>query len=280
MKFTGTTFQKFNKAFKTEDDCKSYLYALKWQNGYQCRKCGHNLSYKGETKFHQRCRLCDYDESVTANTVFHKIKFPLVKAFGIALLVMARKKGISTLELSRSFGIRQTTAWLFKRKLQEALKNREMPGPSLNSYNVEIQIGGAEGEFSSRFRGTEKRALISLAFYGNKIVHGSARVLPSIRTGEPSDASIDKLQFVVNDSQSLQNKQHQKKQSAANIVILNLKNWLRGIHHHCSGHFVSGYLDEFFFRFNNRNQLKTIFHGMIEKMISGSPYFYRSMAAK
>ena len=29
-------------------------------------------------------------------------------------------------------------------------------------------------------------------------------------------------------------------------VIMNLKGWLRGIHHPCSGRFINGYLDEFF----------------------------------
>lgn len=280
MKFDSTTFQKFNQVFKTDDDCRAYLYSLKWKNGYRCRKCGHHLSYKGETKFHQRCRLCDYDESTTANTVFHKIKFPLLKAFGIALLVMARKKGISTLEISRSFGIRQTTAWLFKRKLQEAVKNNEGLIPSLNTYQVEIQIGGAEGELSSRFRGGERKAIVSLRFEGFKIVQGSAHVLPSLPQDNSMASHFDALSDIDDSVPIGKSYQNLKHQTGAAIVIMNLRNWLRGIHHHCSGHFVSGYLDEFFFRFNNRNQLKHIFHLTIEKMVGGNPYFYKPMAAK
>ncbi|WP_336516232.1 transposase [Pollutibacter soli] len=279
MKFKSTTFQKFNQIFKTDDDCRTYLYSIKWQNGYCCRKCNNDLSYKGETKFHQRCRLCDYDESVTANTVFHKIKFPLLKAFGIALLVMSRKKGISTLEISRSFGIRQTTAWLFKRKLQEAIKSGEEFIPPGDLYKVEIQIGGAEVESKSRFRGSEKRAVISLVFNGRKIVHGSAQVVDRGNASGSSNDTGSKLRIHEKEFHSKKKKQ-KRNQSASDIVVLNLKNWLRGIHHHCSGHFVSGYLDEFFFRFNNRNHLKSIFHLVVEKMISGRPYFYKPMAAK
>jgi hypothetical protein len=42
------------------------------------------------------------------------------------------------------------------------------------------------------------------------------------------------------------------------FMIMNLKGWLRGVHHKCSERFMNGYLDEFFFRFNRRNFLPTI----------------------
>ena len=54
-------------------------------------------------------------------------------------------------------------------------------------------------------------------------------------------------------------------------VIMNLKGWLRGIHHHCSGRFINGYLDEFFFRFNRRNFLNGIWHILIERFITNQP---------
>ena len=34
------------------------------------------------------------------------------------------------------------------------------------------------------------------------------------------------------------------------ILIMNLKNWIRGIHHRISKKHLKRYLDEFFFRFN------------------------------
>jgi len=38
--FQGVSIQQFNKFFQNEDDCKQYLFDLKWRDGYQCRKCG------------------------------------------------------------------------------------------------------------------------------------------------------------------------------------------------------------------------------------------------
>lgn len=47
--------------------------------------------------------------------------------------------------------------------------------------------------------------------------------------------------------------------------IFNLKNWIRGIHHHCSAKYFSQYLNEFHFRFNNRGGIfrKNIFNTIL-----------------
>ncbi len=58
------------------------------------------------------------------------------------------------------------------------------------------------------------------------------------------------------------------------VVVMNLNRWLRGIHHHCSIRFVNGYLDEFFFRFNRRNALTSIWHQLIEQFMANPPYQY------
>jgi hypothetical protein len=55
------------------------------------------------------------------------------------------------------------------------------------------------------------------------------------------------------------------------IHIINLKGWLRGIHHHCSKERLQGYLDEYHYRYNRRNNMDTIFHKLIEKMATNNP---------
>ncbi len=93
--FQGISGQQFNRCFKNEDDCKQYLFDLKWKKSYRCTRCGCTKNYKGRTRFHLRCRSCSYNESVTAQTIFHKVKIPLLKAFGRAFRLSVRKKGMS-----------------------------------------------------------------------------------------------------------------------------------------------------------------------------------------
>lgn len=101
--FKGISIEQFNKSFRTEDDCRQYLFDMKWQQGYKCRDCGSVKSYKGKTQFHLRCQYCGYDESVTANTIFHKLKIPLLKAFGMAFRIAVRKKGCRLLNCPVNF---------------------------------------------------------------------------------------------------------------------------------------------------------------------------------
>ena len=276
--FNDMSLREFNRRFSSDDDCRQYLFNIKWKNGFCCRKCGYGLAYPGETRFHQRCQSCDYGESVTAGTLFHKIKFPLLKAFGIAFAVTVRKKGMSTLELARSFSIRQSTAWLFKRKLQEAMRSGR---PLLSGEKLEVHeiiIGGAGREKQSRFKGSEKRARISIQIKGRKLGSGWAEVM---ETGSSQESETEKKEKAKTARVQQKKKagKNLKKCISSDIVIMNLRNWLSGIHHHCSGRFVQGYLHEFFFRFNRRSNLKGIWHQLIETMMSQQPYFYKPSEA-
>lgn len=106
--------------FKSDNSCFEYLISCKWGTGYKCRRCAHNQFGKGKKWHHRRCKKCRYDESATANTLFHKLKFPIKKAFEITFELMRNESGLSTCEISRRFGIQQSTAWFFKRKIQQA----------------------------------------------------------------------------------------------------------------------------------------------------------------
>ena len=50
--FKGISIYDFRNQFKTENDCFSYLFDLKWGNGYQCSKCKHDKFCKGRTKWY------------------------------------------------------------------------------------------------------------------------------------------------------------------------------------------------------------------------------------
>ena len=39
--FKGQNLLEFADRFKTDEDCKKYLADIKWQDGFQCVKCGH-----------------------------------------------------------------------------------------------------------------------------------------------------------------------------------------------------------------------------------------------
>ena len=290
--FRGVTVQQFNKFFKNEEDCKQYLFDLKWKEGYKCRNCGFTRSCKGRTMYHLRCKKCGYDESVTAHTLFHKIKIPLLKAFGMAFRISVRKKGMSTVELANEFAINQKSSWLFKRKSQEAMASS---GKHLLEGKVEVDelmIGGEDEGERGRSKGDKKLVIIAVEkVKGDKIGRAYAQII--------EDASAESIRpffkrYIDEDNARVTTdgwrgywpleSDFEIKQKLSNsgknfpglhIVIMNLKNWLRGIHHHCSERFMNGYLNEYFFRFNRRAFLSTIWHKLIDRFMNAKPYAYR-----
>jgi hypothetical protein len=63
------------------------------------------------------------DESPTTNTIFEKLKFPILIAFHIVFKISAKKKGMFSMELSNEFELRQKTYWTFKQKVQQVMKS-------------------------------------------------------------------------------------------------------------------------------------------------------------
>src|SRR5690625_5952604 len=95
LRFKSMPLFDFQEKFPDKDRCQSSLADLKWGDGYNCSKCGHDNSCAGSSPYSRQCTRCRYVESPTAGTLFHKVKFDLVKAFWIVYFVATNKKGIN-----------------------------------------------------------------------------------------------------------------------------------------------------------------------------------------
>lgn len=61
------------------------------------------------------------------------------------------------------------------------------------------------------------------------------------------------------------------------IHIMNLKGWLRGIHHHCSKERLQGYLDEYDFSHIRLSNMGTIFDSTHKRMVFNNPICLQSI---
>ena len=161
-KFVGVNSIKFNRQFKDDASCYEYLASIKWDNGYKCKKCGCEKYCTGKKPFSKRCIRCSYDESPTAGTMFDKCKFPLLIAFHIAFKISTRKKGMSSLELSKEFELRQKTCWEFKWKIQQAMQSSKQYKLTGEVHVDEFFIGSPEEQKRGR-RSKGKKKLVILA---------------------------------------------------------------------------------------------------------------------
>lgn len=117
-------FGEFSQIYPDKDACLVYLANLKWADGYQCRKCGHEKYCDGREPHSRRCTKCRYVESATAYTLLQKCKFSIIKAFYAVFLIYTHKGNYSSQELSRVLDLRQGTCWSFSQKVLEAMRRR------------------------------------------------------------------------------------------------------------------------------------------------------------
>ncbi len=118
-------FDEFKKIFPDELACYRYLERIKWGEGFKCRKCENDKYFDGLKKFSRRCTRCGYNESITAYTIFHGIKFPIEKAFYITYLVISGSTSETLDEISTLLSLRVNTIWNFKNKILNLNKSAE-----------------------------------------------------------------------------------------------------------------------------------------------------------
>ncbi|VBB43752.1 conserved hypothetical protein [uncultured Paludibacter sp.] len=124
MIFKGKFPKKYAKELFTDSDkVLQFISEIKWQEGFVCRKCGNTNYCEGKTPYSRRCTRCKKEESASAHTLFHNIKFPINKAFYIAYNVCILHKDFSSYNYAEQLDINQMTCWKFKRRILKCVEN-------------------------------------------------------------------------------------------------------------------------------------------------------------
>ena len=131
-------------AFGTEGQCRAALEELRWPQGFSCPACGHRgHAWLAGRRLYQ-CNRCKRQVSPTAGTIFHATKLPLTTWFLAIHLVATAKNGISSLELGRRLGIKQTHAWAMKQKIMQVMLAREAAKPLQGRVELDDAYLGGE----------------------------------------------------------------------------------------------------------------------------------------
>ena len=286
------TLFDFQNSFSTENDCLEYLANDKWKDGYVCKKCSNTSYCKGIKDLDRQCTKCRYLESPTAGTLFHKIKFPLVKAFHIVYFISTNKKGITSTELSRTLGLKQKVCWLFKRKVMKAMdSSKNFPLSGIVEVD-ETFVGGSDENAKGRKKGKKKLVVVAIEKKKNGVSRFYAKVIDKANAenlGEFMRTTIKKEAKITTDEwtgykpldKEFENMIHKKSgKKGENFpelhrVIMNFKGWLRGLHHHVGD--LQDYINEYTYRFNRSFMKGNIFDNLMNRMINTLPHTYKTI---
>ena len=290
-RYESLSLFEFQQKFPDDQACYDHLAKLKWPDGFICEKCGHTHYCKGKLGRTRQCTKCGYQATPTSNTLFHKVKFPILKAFYIVYFISTNKQGISSTELSRKLGLGQKTCWRFKQKVMKAMASSHQ-FPMIGKVEVDEMVVGQQEE-GTKGRQNENKKLVVVAIeregkgvsrmYARQIKDGSNKSLrPFFEDHIDSKAEIktDKwkgytpLQGVYPNLTQVDSGKKGENFPDMHRVIMMFKAWLRGTHH--SVEHLQGYLDEYCYRFNRHLIKGKIFDNLLGRMVDHQPVYCKN----
>ena len=280
--FSGQNLLEFSERFKTDENCKEYLANFKWELGFICLKCKYSKS-QIRKDFSRTCNKCSHTETAPSNTLFHKVKFGLRKAFFMCFEMSTTTKSLSASYMGVRFGVTEKTARLFMHKVREAMKSSENHPMDGIVHIDEFVIGGKEKGKVGRSYNSKKKKIVTAVeltdtgkvkrMYALKIDNYSAKELETI-----FDKHIDKNAKITTDKWKGYRplfKEYNITQIESNngmnfkalhTMIHQVKTWIRTIYSSVSDFNINRYLDEFCYRINRSKSKKNIFNNLIIRM--------------
>ncbi len=291
--FKGQNLLEFSDRFKTDKDCKKYLAEIKWEDGFECLKCGHKKA-QIRRDFSRTCNVCSHQESATSNTLFHKVKFGVRKAFFITFEMGTSTKSLSASYMGVRYGVTEKTARLWMHKVREAMEssgNNPMQG---NVHVDEFVLCGCEkGKVGRSYNAKKKKAITAVELteegkvkrmYAMRIEDFSAQSLQYMFINHISrDAKVttDKwrgyrpIAKAYNITQIESNSGLNFK--ALHTMIHQVKSWIRTTYSWVSDFNINRYFNEFCFRINRSQNKATIFNNLISKMVNKEKVYHKQI---
>ena len=271
-------FQEFLAQFKDEDSCRSYLFTMRWPNGFICPKCKIDAKYWLTSQNMIHCSLCGHQASLTAGTIFHGTRKPLLLWFHIMWWVVAQKTGVSASNMMDFMGFTSyDTVWTWLQKLRRAMIRT---GRDKLSGTIEVDetfIGGIEAGSGKQGRGAETKTLVVVATecIGKKIGRvrfrciddaSSENLIPFIRDnvtegstvvtdGWKGYAPLNETKDFVHEVKIISGSGSKAHELLPHVHLVDslVKRWLNGTHQgKVSPKYLPYYLDEYAFRFNRK----------------------------
>lgn len=278
------------KQFPTDADCMRHLEMVRWNGVPTCPYCKSVkvTSYKDELRHH--CNTCKTTFSVTVGTIFHNTKLDLQKWFLALSLVLNAKKGISARQLHRDVEVNKDTAWRMLMQIRKAM----LQDAKLLTGIVEVDetaIGGKEKNKHADKKkkggqgGANMTTVVGAMERGGNVVAKKAKNRKSTTLNRIINGAIQQGSFVMTDewvgyrriSQKFSHStvNHSNGQYVVGDAHTNsiegfwslFKRGIVGQYHQISAKHINKYLDEFCFRYNNRNN-STVFQDVIFKAVN------------
>ena len=312
-KYRERSLLEFQKEFSTEGACAQHLREMRWVDNFKCPRCGHIEAWFIRTRNILDCKSCRAKISLTAGTIFHKTRTPLVKWYWLIYHMAMDKVGVSISEMQRVLEIRDyKTAWLMSHKVRKAMAGRDAGYSLAGLVEMDDSFFGPKGRKQGRGSERKSTVLCAVSLYRDRqgeekpgfahmqvVDNASAtnieRFLERLGYGPTTEESQNLLEAIRTDGWKSYGKAiegtnlfHYKvvlrnPKSAGKLlpwvhrVISNAKAVIRGSHRGVSEKHLQSYLSEICYRFNRRFWERELFDRLIKACVSTETITYSGL---
>lgn len=109
--------------FANPDVAEGYIEAIKWPDGPYCPSCGnHNVGRIMSRRLYQcRSKNCRKQFTVKVGTIMQDSPLPVDHWLIAGWMLVNCRNGVSSCEIARTLGIKQTSAWHLLHRLREVI---------------------------------------------------------------------------------------------------------------------------------------------------------------
>jgi transposase-like protein len=281
---TPRTLQQAIIYFSDPEQCFDYAKKLRWPDGkVVCPRCGSEQNYFIKTRRLWLCRGCEKQFTIKVGTIFEDSPLSLDKWMTAFWMLCNCKNGVSSMEIHRSLGITQKSAWFMLQRLRLAMQDplyTTKLGGSGNGVEVdETFIGGKARNMHKHRRDAltgriedDKTTVVGFAERGGRVrtevvekrrkhimhplIHEHVKAGAALYTDAlMSYAGLDKHfqhEMIDHAVEYVRGKVHTN--TIENFWSL-VKRQLHGTYVSVEPYHLYRYLDEQMFRFNNRKDM-------------------------
>jgi transposase-like protein len=298
------SLMEFMREFPDDATCLEWL----WRNRYSedgehayCPHCEKERSFKRYATKQQRqswtCTGCGHHLQPTAGTIFHKSSTSLQLWFYAMYIMASTRCGVSAKQLERELGVTYKTAWRMFNLIRNQLMSQDGDKPLSGSVEAdETWIGGKLRESERRRLNPDgkssgpyvkkRETVFGMVERGGR---AKATIVPSrygytlrsqIREGVELGSTIYTDDYYGYNGVELVYAHHRINHSARVYVSGDIhtqtiegffglvKNGLRGVYHSVSAKWLQGYLNEYAWRYNRRDNGRAMFLDLLSESVS------------
>jgi transposase len=299
------SMMEFMRDFPDDAACLDYLWRTRFaEDGAHthCPKCDKTRKFhRVKDRPSYDCDTCGHHIHPTAGTIFHKSPTSLHLWFYAMYVMASTRCGISAKQLERELGVTYKTAWRMFNLIRNELMKQDDPEQLSGKVEMDETFVGGKPRESYRREVARRGWNMQTAYWDRKaIVFGAVERKGRIRAEVVTDSRARTLEgkvreFVMPESIIFTDDfhayhrfgkpdsgyTHHRINHSARIYVQGdvhtqtiegffglFKNGVRGVYHNVSQKWLQGYVNEYVWRYNRRDNGRSMFHDLIAESAS------------